>query len=147
MRVQDYHPEEKKANKENPRETEIAGGEAGDRGWDGWMASLIQRTWVWANFRKEWRTGKPSMLQSLRSQKVRHDRATEQQQLPCPGCFAQDVKSLSKELWSAAATWDHFQPQSLFYEWPANEFSFVGYTRQSGSKICLLLLYLKQLDM
>ena len=32
MRVQDYHPEEKKANKENPRETEIAGGEAGDRG-------------------------------------------------------------------------------------------------------------------
>ena len=24
-------------------------GERGDRGWDGWMASLIQRTWVWAN--------------------------------------------------------------------------------------------------
>ena len=21
----------------------------GDRGWDGWMASLIQQTWVWAN--------------------------------------------------------------------------------------------------
>ena len=25
-----------------------AGGEAGDRGWDGWMASLTQWTWVWA---------------------------------------------------------------------------------------------------
>ena len=25
------------------------GGEGDDRGWDGWMASLIQRTWVWAN--------------------------------------------------------------------------------------------------
>ena len=25
------------------------GGEGGDRGWDGWMASLIQGTWVWAN--------------------------------------------------------------------------------------------------
>ena len=24
-------------------------GERGDRGWDGWMASLIQWTWVWAN--------------------------------------------------------------------------------------------------
>ena len=24
-------------------------GEGGDRGWDGWMASLTQWTWVWAN--------------------------------------------------------------------------------------------------
>ena len=27
-----------------------AGGEGDDRGWDGWMASLIQWAWVWANF-------------------------------------------------------------------------------------------------
>ena len=27
-----------------------AGGEGNDRGWDGWMASLTQWTWVWANF-------------------------------------------------------------------------------------------------
>ena len=26
-----------------------AGGEAGDRGWDGWMTSSTQWTWVWAN--------------------------------------------------------------------------------------------------
>ena len=26
-----------------------AGGEGNDRGWDGWMASLTQWTWVWAN--------------------------------------------------------------------------------------------------
>ena len=26
-----------------------AGGEEGDKGWDGWMASLTQWTWVWAN--------------------------------------------------------------------------------------------------
>ena len=26
-----------------------AGGEADDRGWDGWMASLTQWTWVWTN--------------------------------------------------------------------------------------------------
>ena len=36
-----------------------------DRGWDGWMASPIQWTWVWANSRRWWRTGKPGMLQSL----------------------------------------------------------------------------------
>ena len=33
------------------------------------MASLIQRTWVWANSRRWWRTRKPGMLQSMGSQK------------------------------------------------------------------------------
>ena len=31
----------------------------------GWMASLIQRTWVWANSGRQWRTGKPGVLQSM----------------------------------------------------------------------------------
>ena len=34
-----------------------AGGVGEDRGWDGWMASPIQWTWVWANSRRWWRTG------------------------------------------------------------------------------------------
>ena len=29
--------------------------EQGSRGWDGWIASLTQWTWVWANCRREWR--------------------------------------------------------------------------------------------
>ena len=29
-----------------------AGGEVGDRGWDGWMALPIQWAWVWANSRR-----------------------------------------------------------------------------------------------
>ena len=29
-----------------------AGGEGGDRGWDGWMALLTQWTWVWANSKR-----------------------------------------------------------------------------------------------
>ena len=37
----------------------------GNRGWDGWMASSTQWTWVWANSGKGWRTGKPGMLQSM----------------------------------------------------------------------------------
>ena len=57
-----------------------AGGEGVDRGWDGWMASPIQRTWVWAGSGR-WRwTGKPNVLQSIGSQRVRHDWRTEQQQ-------------------------------------------------------------------
>ena len=36
-----------------------------DRGWDGWMASLTQRTWVWANSRRWWKTGKPGMSQTM----------------------------------------------------------------------------------
>ena len=31
-----------------------AGGEGDSRGWDGWMASATQWTWVWGNFRSWW---------------------------------------------------------------------------------------------
>ena len=39
-----------------------AGGEGDDRGWDGWMASLIQWTWVWVNSGSWWLTGRPGVL-------------------------------------------------------------------------------------
>ena len=52
----------------------------GNRGWDGWMASPTQWTWVWANSERERRAGKAGMLQSMGSQRVRHNLATEQQQ-------------------------------------------------------------------
>ena len=54
------------------------GREGGDRGWDGWMASPTQWTWVWAGSGRWWRTGKPGVLQSMGSQRVRHDWATGQ---------------------------------------------------------------------
>ena len=56
-----------------------AGEDGDDRGQDGWMASLTQWIWVWAGSRGWWRTGKPGMLQSMGSQRVRHDWVTEQQ--------------------------------------------------------------------
>ena len=55
------------------------GREGSKRGWASWMASLTQWTQVWANSGRQWRTGKPGMLQSLGSKRVRHDWATEQQ--------------------------------------------------------------------
>ena len=48
-----------------------------DRGWDDWMASLTQWTWVWANSRRWWRTGTPGVLQSMGSQRLSHDWATK----------------------------------------------------------------------
>ena len=45
------------------------------------MASLIWWTWVWASSRRWWMTGKPGMLQSMGSQRVRQNWATEQQQI------------------------------------------------------------------
>ena len=49
-----------------------AGGEEDDRGWDRWMTSRTQWTWVWASSRSWWWTGKPGELQSMGSQRVRH---------------------------------------------------------------------------
>ena len=54
-----------------------AGGEGDDRGWDGWMASLIRWTWVWADSGSWWRTGRPGVLWFLGSQRVGHDWAIE----------------------------------------------------------------------
>ena len=43
------------------------GREGEDRGWDSWMASPTQWTWVWASSRGWWRTVKPGILQSMGS--------------------------------------------------------------------------------
>ena len=58
----------------------LRAGEADDRGWDGWMASSTQWTWVWTNSGRYWRTRKPGMLKSVGSQRVGHDLATKEQQ-------------------------------------------------------------------
>ena len=41
------------------------GGEGDDRGWDGWMASLTQWTWVWMDSGSCWWTGRPGVLWSM----------------------------------------------------------------------------------
>ena len=53
------------------------GGEGDDRGWDGWITLLTQWTWFWASSGSWWWTGKPGVLQSTGSQRVRHDWAIE----------------------------------------------------------------------
>ena len=48
-----------------------------DRGWDGWMASPIQWTWLWVSSGSWWWTGRPGRLQYMGSQRVEHDWPTE----------------------------------------------------------------------
>ena len=68
-------------------------GEGGSRGWDGWMASWTQQTWVWINS-GTWRwTGRPGVPQSMGSQRVRHDWVTE---LNWSSIFVQDWKASLK---------------------------------------------------
>ena len=54
-----------------------AEGEGDDRWWDGWMASLTQRTRVWASSRSWWWIGNFGMLQSEGLQRVRQNWVTE----------------------------------------------------------------------
>ena len=54
-----------------------AGGERDIRGWDGWMASLTQWTWVWVYSGSWWWTGMPGVLRFMGLQTVAHDWVTE----------------------------------------------------------------------
>ena len=55
-----------------------AGGEGDDRGWDSWLASQTQWTWVWyPSSGSWWWTGRPGVLQSMGLQRVGHNWVTE----------------------------------------------------------------------
>ena len=47
-----------------------AGAERDDRGWNGWMSSPIQWTWVWVYAGSCWWTGRPGVLWSMELQRV-----------------------------------------------------------------------------
>ena len=61
-----------------------AGGEGDDRGLAGWMASLTQWTWV-SKLLEWWLAGKPCMVHSMGSQRIRHNWVTE---LNWSDCFS-----------------------------------------------------------
>ena len=65
---------------------------------DGWTASLTQRTWVWANSGRQWRTKKTGVLQFMGSQRVGHDTAIEQQQFfPLQSSLSELAERLTPE--------------------------------------------------
>ena len=87
------------------------GGEGDDRGWDGWMASLTQWTLVWVNSGSWWWTGRPSMLQSMGSQRVGHDWANELN-------WTEEVKKLKEHM---EITFEKHFAQSLTIPEPSDE--------------------------
>ena len=52
-------------------------GERDDWGWNCWMSSLTQWTWVWVDPGSWWWTGRPGVLWFMGSQRVGHNWATE----------------------------------------------------------------------
>ena len=108
-----------------------AGGEGDNRGWDGWMASPTQWTWVWVNSRSWYRTGRPGVLQSMGSQRVGHDWATELiwflaslfiiskcwKELTCPpkGEWINQIGcNLNRGAW-LASPWGHKESDVIYY--------------------------------
>ena len=55
----------------------LRAGEGVAGGWDGWMASPTQWTWVWVSSGSWWWTRRPGVLRFMGSQRVGHDWATE----------------------------------------------------------------------
>ena len=75
------------------------GREGNNRGWDGWMVSPTQWTRIWASSRSWWWTGKPGVLQSMGSQRVGHDWATELNWEGSVWFFLGRLVTLSQEKW------------------------------------------------
>ena len=85
-----------------------------DRGQDGWMASPTQWTWVWASSGKWWRTGKPDMLQSMGSQRVGHNWATEQQPMCSSDITMQPSLFIVIPCWITQSSTDYQKLWSIF---------------------------------
>ena len=90
-----------------------AGGEGDDTGWNSWMASPTQWTWVWVDSGSWWWTGKPGVLQFVGLQRVRHDWTTDSLSLRQ---IESDLgtPSKSQHLGADKKKTSSFMPQSFF---------------------------------
>ena len=91
--------------------------EGDNRGWDDWMASATWWTWVWVSSGNWWWTGKPGVLQSMRSRRAGHDWATELNGTelntqPLTKCSTQNISPSKKEvnIWYSSAFCDTTNP-------------------------------------
>ena len=99
-----------------------AGREGDNRGWDGWMASPTQWTWVWVNSGSWWWTGRPGVLQSMGSQRIGHDWVTELNYMKdlsysillkkTPFCKNSQKRVFWKSLHLTPPPWDQSEPMA-----------------------------------
>ena len=69
------------------------------RGWNGWIASPTQWTQVWTISGSWWWAGKSGVLQSMESQRVRHDWANELNAPPQKFICWRDNPSIYLRIW------------------------------------------------
>ena len=74
-------------------------GEGDDRGWDGWMASPTQWTWVWVNSGSWWWTGRPGELRFMGSQRVKDDWDTELNWIYLTPQYSDQKRGTHSSLW------------------------------------------------
>ena len=121
------------------------------------MASLTQWTWVWASSRSWWWTGKPGVLQSMGSKKVRHDWVTELNWCKCEGRGY--VRNLNKFIYfylfifwlclracgilvsqSGIEPWATAVKASSPNQWTTREFSNLNKLKRSEIRVCSLIV-------
>ena len=89
----------------------------GDRRWGGWMASLTQGTWVWAGSGSWWWIARPGELQSMGSETVGHEWATELNRCVhylCPPSFSDNKLHETQD-----SGWFVFWSFVYFQQWVA----------------------------
>ena len=111
------------------------GGEGDDRGWDGWMASPTQWTCVWVDSSSWWWTGRPGVLQSMGSQRVRHDWATE---LNWTEPFKDIIDGEQRAPVKGPYNYFHCKIQRFFSEWEGTLSTFLVFLAMVSkhSKFC-----------
>ena len=78
-----------------------AGGKEGDKGWDGWMASLTWWIWIWTCSETWWWTRKSGVLQFMGSQRVGHNWVTELNWLISVFCWNWLLLVHESRLWAS----------------------------------------------
>ena len=108
----------------------LKAGEGDDKGWDGWIASPTQWTWVWVNSRSWWWTGRPGVLQSMGWQRVGHD--SDRTELIQGQGFGLDLETNATPLLNPYGCQWVCQHLLIYY----NFISILRDSRASGSQIC-----------
>ena len=102
-----------------------------NRGWDGWMASPTQWTWVWVNSGSWCWTGRPGVLRFMGLQRVGHDWATK---------LNWTELKVSKELkiiiYIIKSSWNNWRNISVF---EANNKMYISSETGSEEWKCVLL--------
>ena len=117
------------------------------RGRDGWMASPTQWMWVWASFRRWWKTGKPSVLQTMGLQS--QTQLSNWTELTLGPLFPQIQPTIQQTMWyysiyywkMSLYEWNHTVQNHVFQGSPICSFSQI----HTPFQILFLRKYLKVL--